>query len=99
MQATKEYRVQHLKLIEEWQQSGLSQKKFCVCNNIAYHVFHYWYGVYRSEQKTITDSFLPLDVTPAARQDQIILSGHNGIELKIPFTDQSIGFIKQLLLS
>lgn len=103
MQATKEYRAQHMKMIEEWRQSGLSQKRFCVANNIAYHVFHYWYGVYRSEQKT-TDSFLPLNLVPAAGQaqsdiNQIILAGHNGIQLKIPFTDQSVGFIKQLLLS
>ena len=98
MQATREYRAQHLKMIEQWRQSGLSQKAFCLSHSIAYHVFHYWYGVYRSEQKA-TDSFVPLNITPVTRPDEIKLTGHNGIQLTVPFTEQSVGFIKQLLLS
>lgn len=98
MQAKKEQRAQYLEMIKQWQQSGLSQKAFCIANNIAYHVFHYWYGVYRSEQK-VTGSFLPVNITPAAIREQITITGLSGIHLQVPFTDQSVRFIKQLLLS
>ena len=97
MQAKKEQRAQNLEMIKQWQQSGTTQKAFCVANNIAYHVFHYWYGVYRSEQKT-TSTFLPVNITPPVNQGQITITGLSGIQLQVPMTDQSVGFIKQLLL-
>lgn len=37
----------HIRL---WQQSGKSQKAYCQQSDIAYHIFHYWYGKYRKEQ-------------------------------------------------
>jgi hypothetical protein len=43
MQAKKEQRAQKLEMIRDWQQSGTTQRAFCIDNNIAYHVFHYWY--------------------------------------------------------
>ncbi len=98
MPATKEQRTQYLGMIQQWQQSGLSQKGFCVANNIAYHVFHYWYGVYKSAQKS-SGLFLPVTITPPAPMEQITISGLNGIALNIPMNDQSVRFIKQLLLS
>jgi|SRR5664279_1770720 len=98
MHATKEQRAQFLAMIKQWQQSGLSQKLFCTENNIAYHVFHYWYGVYKSEQIS-PESFLPVNVTSVAAQEQITISGLRGIQLQVPMTDKSVRFIKQLLLS
>jgi len=98
MPATKEQRTQYLEMVQQWQQSGLSQKGFCVANNIAYHVFHYWYGVYKSAQKS-SGSFLPVNITPTAPMEQITISGLNGIVLNIPMNDQSVRFIKELLLS
>ena len=97
MHATKEQRAQFLAMIKQWQQSGLSQKLFCTNNNIAYHVFHYWYGVYKSEQKS-TGTFLPVNITPPIAQEQITIKGNNGIQLQVPMTDKSVRFIKQLLL-
>ena len=97
MPATKEQRVRYLAMIKQWEQSGLRQKVFCTENNIAYHVFHYWYGVYKSEQKT-SGSFLPINVTSPVIEEQIILKGHSGIELQVAMTDKSVQFIKQLLL-
>lgn len=98
MQNKTEHRIQMLEVILRWKQSGHSQKAFCADNNIAYHIFHYWYGVYRSEQNT-TGSFLPVKVTPVVQQEQITISGTNGIELKLALTDQAIVFVKQLLRS
>ena len=49
MQKDLKVREQMFSLIASWQQSGLSQKAFCQQNNLGYHVFHYWYRVYREE--------------------------------------------------
>jgi hypothetical protein len=51
-------------MIANWQQSGQNQKQFCLQNNIAYHIFHYWYKVYRSEQTDAGGSFVTLDLAP-----------------------------------
>jgi len=53
MRATETYRQQMFSMVAQWQQSGLSQKAYCVQNNIAYYVFHYWYKCYR-DKRTIT---------------------------------------------
>ena len=97
MPATKEQRVQSLNMIQQWQQSGLSQKAFCASNDIAYHVFHYWYKVFKREQRS-GGSFLPINIKPACSAEQIIIRSNNGIELQLPLTDQAALFVKQLLL-
>ena len=48
-------------MIQQWQTSGLTQREFCIANNIVYHVFHYWYGVYRSKQQT-DGTILPIKI-------------------------------------
>ena len=98
MQNRKEQRAQMMVMITDWQASGLKQRDYCVANNIAYHVFHYWYGVYRADQNN-TGSFLPVNITPAVNHEQLTISGINGIQAKVTLTDQSVLFIKQLLLS
>ena len=98
MQDKNEQRIEKLQMITAWQKSGLTQKTFCTTNNIAYHVFHYWYGVYRSSQKA-TDCFLPVNISPASNQELITITGVNGIQVEVSFTNHAVGFIKQLLLS
>ncbi|KAF0212414.1 MAG: hypothetical protein FD178_3164 [Ignavibacteria bacterium] len=97
MQNKKEQREQMMVMIEDWQASGLKQREYCVANKVAYHVFHYWYGVYRAK-KTDTGSFLPVKVSSAVSKEQITIIGVSGIKVQIPLTDKSIGFVKQLLL-
>ena len=98
MQDKNEQRIEKLQMITAWQKSGLTQKTFCTTNNIAYHVFHYWYGVYRSSQKA-TDCFLPVNISRASNQELITITGVNGIQVQVSFTNNAVGFIKQLLLS
>ncbi len=62
MQAKKTVQSQKLQLIGAWQQSGLSQKQFCLQNTITHSTFYYWYRVYKSAQKK-TESFLPHTIT------------------------------------
>lgn len=98
MRDKNEQRTQQLAMINQWQQGGLSQKQFCANNNIRYHVFHYWYRIYKTEQNA-TSSFLPVNIKPVARQEQITITGLNGLQVRVSFSDQAAGFIKQLLLS
>jgi len=51
-----EVRQQMFKLIQQWQQSGFSQKAYCKEQSIKYHVFHYWYKRYRQEHGTAIGS-------------------------------------------
>jgi hypothetical protein len=61
-------REQMFASIVSWQQSDLSQKEWCRQQDIAYHIFHYWYRVYREEhqQPGKGDSFVRLSVKPEA---------------------------------
>ncbi len=51
-------------LIEQWRQSGLSQKAFCGQQSIRYYVFHYWYKRYREHhmEKQSDNSFVKLQI-------------------------------------
>ena len=48
MQSKDGIKEQMFSKIEQWQKSGLSQKSWCEKENIAYHIFHYWYKKYRA---------------------------------------------------
>ena len=98
MQNTNAQRTELLSMITRWQDSGLSQKAFCTSNDIAYHVFHYWYGVYRANQNT-TGSFVPVKISPPLNAPQVTITGTNGIQIQLAFNDQSVLFLKQLLQS
>jgi hypothetical protein len=84
-------------LIELWQKGNISQKSFCEQNNIAYHVFHYWYRRYRQQQPG-GNVFTELSVS-RSREASVTLTGSNGIRLEVSCTQESAGFIKTLLLS
>jgi hypothetical protein len=92
MQNKKEERGRKLEMITQWQQSGLSQKAFCAAYDIGYSVFHYYYRIYRFGQNT-SDSFVPLKVSVGVSEEQITLTGLNGIQVKLAITDRSIYFI------
>jgi len=69
MQNKEQLRQQKFSMIEEWRRSGLSQKAYCAQNNIAYHIFHYWYKHYRKTRPTadvVATSFVKLEVSPGA---------------------------------
>ena len=98
MQNTNAQRADMLEMITRWQNSGLTQKSFCTNNDIAYHVFHYWYGVYRANQNT-TGSFVPVKISTLPNTPQVTITGTNGLQLQLALTNQSVLFLKQLLQS
>lgn len=62
MENRQHIRDEQLAMIATWQQSGQSQKQFCLQNNIAYHVFHYWYKVYRKQAPALSGSFVAVKI-------------------------------------
>lgn len=66
-------------LIDQWQQSNLTQKFFCEENNIRYYVFHYWYKRYKNYHTSSTEQparFMKLSVSP--------LPGSSSVEMVLP---------------
>jgi hypothetical protein len=62
MESRDQNRDQQFSMITAWQQSGQSQKQFCLQNNIVYHVFHYWYKIYRNQQPAGSGSFVTVNI-------------------------------------
>ncbi len=50
--------------ILQWQQSGLTQKAYCEQENIAYHVFHYYYRRFREKEDIGSSKFIKLQIAP-----------------------------------
>src|SRR3954464_11570902 len=69
--------------IEQWKGSGISQKVYCEQQAVKYHVFHYWYKLYRDERLADQESkpltpFIPLTLNTspvAAAFVELHLSG------------------------
>ena len=51
MQAPQETKETMFAHIRQWQVSGSSQKAFCQANQIRYHVFQYWYSLFKKADK------------------------------------------------
>jgi hypothetical protein len=78
MQNNELTRQKMFSLIDQWQQSDISQKRFCEQNNIQYSVFHYWYKRYRiqNQDPEASKQFIKLAVSP--------LTGSGYAELVLP---------------
>ena len=100
MQSSTQLRQQKLAMIDAWQQSGLSQKQYCLQNNIAYHIFHYWYKRYRDKQAARGSDpagFIPLTVNGASSTGYVELQFPDG--KKILFHGPvSVDYLKAMIV-
>ena len=80
MQST-EVREQMFQHIRAWELGDISQKEFCERANIRYHVFHYWYKVYRDKDKAISSPFVKLKVDPPVSLSSVELICPDGKRL------------------
>jgi hypothetical protein len=90
-------REQMFASIASWQQSDLSQKEWCRQQNIAYHIFHYWYSIYREEhpQPDNDNSFVRLSVKPEVNSScEVVFTDGTKILFREPVT---VHFLKSLL--
>jgi hypothetical protein len=100
MQSSANNRTEMFFLIEQWKGSGLSQKAYCRQQNLSYHVFHYWYKVYRDEKGEDSGkqaSFIPLrlqqPITHSAVMELILSDGKRILFHQQPTSE----FLKALL--
>jgi len=78
-----EVREQMFKLMEQWQQSGLTQKAFCQEQSIKYHVFHYWYKCYRehAEPQGDVSSFIKLQIAKPVSSGSVEIYYPGGVRI------------------
>ncbi len=65
MRNNSELRQQMFEMIEQWKQSGLTQKVFCERQAIKHHSFYYWYKRYSQQHPDIilkSSSFVKLQI-------------------------------------
>lgn len=96
MQNKEQNRQQKLAMIDSWQQSGLSQKQYCVEQNIPYHVFYYWYRQSRDKAAVTAPGFVQLSTSlPAVGlHAELVLSDGRRILFHQPV---NAAFLKALL--
>ena len=85
MQDVKQIKEQMYAHIERWKGSGLSQKAWCEQQAVKYHVFHYWYKLYRDEHQQAAQALQP---KPSAAFIPLMLSASPAtgafVELHLP---------------
>ncbi len=94
--------------IELWQESGLSQVKFCSREKLSVKTFSYWYRKYKNEKglssevyKETPDTFIPVKVSNGRTvtneyYGRIEVSFPNGVQLNCP-AGIDIGQLKTLI--
>ncbi len=78
MRLTGTDRQAKISIIDQWKQSGLSQKEFYQQQNIPAHVFYYWHKCYRDEQ------YKPLRKSSAGFVQLTTPASAGNIELQLP---------------
>ena len=80
-----------LSLIEQWSESGKTQKVFCQEQGITFTTFYYWLRRYR--RRLEENGFLSVEISPG---DNIEIRYPGGIILQLPATTK-LSIVKQLL--
>jgi hypothetical protein len=75
-----EKRSMMLSLVEQWQQSGMSQAEFAQVQNLTLIKLRYWIRKHRQNENT-TSAFIPLN---GFAQQGISIRYPNGVELMLP---------------
>jgi hypothetical protein len=96
MRNKNDVRPQMMAMISDWKDSGLKQKEYCASKNIAYHVFHYWYGVYRANNNN-TNTFIPVKIKTEHSEQQVTIIGPSGVKVELALNDHSTHFVQQWL--
>ena len=74
-----ENRRQMFEIIEQWKQSGLSQKIFCEQQTIDFHKLSHWYKCYRRQHNTPGNSksgFVKLKIEKPSTAASVEIQGH-----------------------
>ena len=86
--------------IELWQQSKMTQKLYCIANNLAYHKFIYWLQKTREAQNPADGMFIPVKTKPAKKTfvNDVEIIYPNGVRLRLsPENFEHIGRLIRLV--
>ena len=82
-----------LSMIADWQQSGLSKKRYCEENGISTATFYYWFS--RSKEKDAGGRrFIRIDKAGKKSEAEVIYP--NGVRIKV---DTDLGLLSQLIVA
>ena len=82
--------------IELWQESGLSQSKFCIQEKISLQTFGYWYKKYKQGKVLLpntglkeSETFIPVELSHTVHDAAVTLGGvkvsfPNGVQVNCP---------------
>lgn len=90
-QARLQRQEEMLSLIEQWHESGKTQKVFCQEQGITFTTFYYWLRHYRRSLEE--DGFMPVEINAGAN---IEIRYPDGVVLQLPATTR-LAVIKQLI--
>ena len=77
-------RHQMFQMIEQWKQSGLSQRAFCGQQSMRFHKFYYWYKCYRRQHETIdnhSERFVKLKIEKSSVASSVEVHFPGGIHV------------------
>lgn len=86
-----EKRVQMLSMIADWQQSGLSKKRYCDEHGINEATFYYWFSRSK-ENDTSGGGFIAID--KAGRNSAVEVIYPNGVRIK---AETDLGLLSRLI--
>ena len=92
MSYMEEKRARMFSLVEDWRQSGMTQKDFCASHGIKVPTLGYW--VARSREKAESESGFIMVERGSVRSKEIEIIYPNGVRLVL---DGDLGVISQLI--
>lgn len=99
MRNNSEVRQQMFKIIEQWKQSGLSQKVFCQQQLIDFHKFSYWYKCYRRQHGIAGNrksGFVKLKIEKSVAPTSVEIHFPDGVRLLF-HEPVSLDYLKMLI--
>lgn len=84
-------RVQMLSMIADWQQSGMSKKRYCAEKGINEATFYYWFSRCK-ENGTSSGRFIAIDKSFKKSEVEVVYP--NGVRIKV---DTDLGLLSQLI--
>lgn len=65
MKSNAKDKIRMFSFIDGWSKSNQSQKEYCKQHQVGYHVFHYWYKLWKDEKQStsIHSDFIPVKVS------------------------------------
>lgn len=74
------------KHIADWEQSGLSQKKYCANNSISYWNFKSWFGKIKSANSAETKRFIKIETDKYSDNGKFEIILSDGIIIRVDET-------------